>query len=287
MESNCYVYVFLDNMKKGNYKYNKFNLSFDYQPYYVGISNSDSIHKRERVHIKYTKIGKDVCNNNYKKNIIRRILKNGQEPIYVRVFENLSLYEPRKLEKDLIKEIGNRYDNSGPLVNISSGGEGGDTFTNNPRKEEIREKHRQNAIGEKNNMYGRPLEENPSHLAKLSGKHWNKGRSASNELKEKLSDMRKGSGNSRAKSTLLFDGSLNLLDEFDCCKYLAESINSSVKSCQLTAKRNSDKDFPYHTTKEFIIIYKEDWENKFSNRIDEIRNFLSNHKKNKNQFSKK
>lgn len=56
---------------------------------------------------------------------------------------------------------------------VSRGGDGGDTFTNNPRKDEIREKHRRNAIGSNNNMYGLPLEEYPSHKAKLRGEHWN------------------------------------------------------------------------------------------------------------------
>ena len=73
----------------------------------------------------------------------------------------------------MISTIGNRYDKSGPLVNISKGGDGGDNFTNNPRKEEIREIHRKNALGSNNNMYGLPLEEYPSHKAKLRGEHWN------------------------------------------------------------------------------------------------------------------
>lgn len=45
------------------------------------------------------------------------------------------------------------------------------------------------------------------------------------------------------------------------------------------------RDIPYHTTKGYYIIYKDDWENKFKNKENEIREYLKNFKKNKNQFS--
>lgn len=47
----------------------------------------------------------------------------------------------------------------GESYNISDSKNGGDTFTYNPRREEIREIHRQQAIGKNNPMYGKPKNE--------------------------------------------------------------------------------------------------------------------------------
>jgi group I intron endonuclease len=44
----------------------------------------------------------------------------------------------------------------GEAYNISDSKIGGDTFTHNPRREEIREIHRQQAVGKNNPMYGKP-----------------------------------------------------------------------------------------------------------------------------------
>ena len=62
-------------------------------------------------------------------------------------------------------------------------------------------------------------------------------------------------------------------------------LNTSNKSVAKTARTNSTKDIPYHTTKGYYIIYKDDWENKFKNKENEIREFLKTFKKNRNQFS--
>ena len=181
--------------------------------------------------------------------------------------------------------IGTKIDKSGPLSNISKGGDGGDTFTNNPRKEEIREKHRLNAIGENNNMYGLPLEKRPSHIAKLNGNHWNKGRIISEKTRNIFKEINKGEGNPRAKKTLLFDKDFNLVKEFDYCFAISEYLGSSNRAVAKTARTNSKKDIPYHTTKGYYIVYKDDWENKFKERENEIKEFLKKFRKNKNQFS--
>jgi hypothetical protein len=284
-KKDCYIYVFLNNMKSGNYKYEKYNLSFEFEPYYIGKSSHSTYHNREEVHIRYALNGKDVCNNFHKMNTINKLVKNGFDPIVIRIFDNLTEDDANLLESKLIEEIGTRINKNGPLVNIAKGGLGGDTFTNNPRKEEIREKHRQNALGSKNNMYGRKLEDSPSHIAKLNGKHWNKGRKASEETLIKLSEINSGHKNNASKKTLLFDGELNLIKEYECCKYLAQDIGAKRSTCSKTARTNAIKNNPYHTTKGYIIIYKTDWDSKFSNRVKEIKEFLKTHVKNKNQFS--
>lgn len=283
-ENLNYVYVIMDTLNKGEYKYD--NLEFDYEPFYVGVSNINSIHDRESRHIHYAKMGKDVTNNKYKKNIINRMFKNNLEPKIIRVGENLSREEAFSMEIELIELIGNRFDESGSLVNISKGGDGGDTFTNHPRKEEIREKHRQNALGSNNNMYGRPLEKHPSHLSKLNGEHWNKGRKADDELREKFSEQRKGHKNARSKVTLLFDPKLNLVGEFGCSLYAANHLGTSLRAISKNARQNSKLEFPHSLTKGHIAIYKDDWENKFKQKESEIIEFLKNYKFVKNQYTK-
>jgi hypothetical protein len=282
-DNTFYIYVYLDSTKPGEYEYDEFK--FEYLPFYVGYSNINAIYDRKSRHMKFAKMNKDLTNNNYKMNIINKIIKNNQEPIILLFKSGLNSIEAKKMETYMISKIGNRYNGSGPLINIAPGGDGGDTFTNNPRKEEIREKHRRNATGSNNNMYGLPLEDYPSHKAKLRGEHWNLGRTASSSTRDILSKQRSGAGNNRAKKTLLFDKDFNLVKEFDYCFDIANYLNTSNKSVAKTARTNSTKDIPYHTTKGYYIIYKDDWENKFKNKENEIREFLKTFKKNRNQFS--
>jgi len=281
--TDCYLYIICDVTKPGNYIFGEYK--FEYLPFYVGISSEGVIYKREDIHIKYAKIKKDVTNNKYKMNIINNILKQDKEPFIYRFYEKSDRAFIFQKEIEIIALIGNRFDGSGPLVNISKGGDGGDTFTNNPRKEEIREKHRQNAIGSNNHMYGLPLEQRPSHIAKMKNCHWNTGRKISEETRNIFKKIRKGEGNSRARKTLLFDKEFNLVKIFGCCFSIGEYIGSSSRAVSKTARTNSNKEIPYHTTKGHYVIYKDDWENKFKHKENEIKEFLKNFKKNRNQFS--
>jgi len=281
--TNNYVYVLLNPLKKGVYKYNEY--LFEYEPFYVGISNTDSYYIREDMHTNFVKNQATYSKNKIKNSIIRRILKNNMEPISIRIIEGVSREIVCKEEIRLIELIGTKIEKSGPLSNISKGGDGGDTFTNNPRKEEIREKHRKNAIGENNNMYGLPLEKRPSYIAKLNGNHWNKGRIISEKTRNIFKEINKGEGNPRSKKTLLFDKDFNLVKEYNCCSYIAEFLSSMKKTIRKTANMNSKKEIPYHTTKGYFIIYKEDWDNKFKEKENDIKEFLKTFKKNKNQFS--
>ena len=97
--------------------------------------------------------------------------------------------------------------------------------------------------------------------------------------------LSKGAGNPRSKKTLLFDIDFNLVKEFEYCFAISNYIGSTNRAVAKTARTNSTKNIPYHTTKGYYIIYKDDWENKFQEKENEIREFLKKFKKNKNQFS--
>ncbi len=227
MENKYYVYAYLDPRENGEYNFG--NYSFKNKPFYIGKGKNGS--NRLEKHLKLIKEqNKDLTNNNYKLNVINQILKNGLEPIIIKIVDNLEEKIAYDIEKLLIDMMGFRYNNTGILTNICNGGLGGDTFTNNPKKEEIREKHRLNATGINNHMYGLSLEERPSHKAKINGNHWNTGRKASEETLKKMSINNSRENNPKAKSVIKMDLYDNELDVYLTIVEAAEKNNIKHKS---------------------------------------------------------
>jgi len=105
-----YVYVFLDSTKVGDYNFE--GLKFDFEPFYIGKGRGDRMN-----HSKYDK-------RTFKSNKIKSILDTGGEIIAFKIKENLSLHESLDIEKELIRRIGRRDLNSGPLTNLTDGGDG-------------------------------------------------------------------------------------------------------------------------------------------------------------------
>lgn len=117
----CYVYVYLDNRKKGSYSYGEYH--FEYEPFYVGKGKND----RYLTHLKIAK-GHRKGKNNLIIAKIRSILDDGFEPIIVKIHDNLSENEYSNYEIDAISKIGKMFENKGPLLNITDGGDGGITW---------------------------------------------------------------------------------------------------------------------------------------------------------------
>ena len=67
------------------------------------------------------------------------IVKNTDYEVEI-ILGDLTRQEASEKEKEFIKLYGRIDLGFGTLVNMTDGGDGGDTFTNNPRKEEIRKK---------------------------------------------------------------------------------------------------------------------------------------------------
>ena len=122
-----YVYVYLNPLKPGKYEYGEY--SFNYEPYYVGKGNS----KGKRINDHYTralrlleevKFGKKMGKQTHKNNTTIQIIKNGSKPIQIKLHDNLLDCQAIKKEIQCIKTIG-RYDlKTGPLTNMTEGGEG-------------------------------------------------------------------------------------------------------------------------------------------------------------------
>lgn len=115
-----YVYVYLNQLKPGNWFYK--NLKFDYQPFYVGKGRR----QRDINHLCPYMLKK----KSYKNSTIKSI-KNitGEYPIHYRMFENLTNTQAIDIEVDFIKTFGRKDINTGILTNCTDGGDGANNFS--------------------------------------------------------------------------------------------------------------------------------------------------------------
>lgn len=147
-------------------------------PFYVG--KTENLKGRMKGHKKELKKG----NKTYKYNKIRFLMKNGITPKLNIVSLNLTKEEANKKEKWFIQKL---VSMGIKLTNMTKGGEGGDTFTNNPNKEKIRKILKELPPNRK----GVKLSEETK--AKISkSKKGKKLNPLSEETKKKISEKKKG-----------------------------------------------------------------------------------------------
>lgn len=110
---NYYVYVYLDTRKPGVYVYD--DLRFEYEPIYVGKGKK----RRYKNHL-------SLRNNleNYFYNKLNKMINEGFEPMIIILKDDMSEDESFSYEIDTIKKIGRIIDKTGPLTNLTNGGEG-------------------------------------------------------------------------------------------------------------------------------------------------------------------
>lgn len=120
MDNIYYVYAYLDTRKPGNFTYDY--LTFEYEPFYIGKGCYD----RDHSHL-YEAYDETIIS--YKHNKIRKIIaETGNNPIILRIFENLSEEKAYLLEEKIIWQIGfwraNKFpgEHIGPLTNMMNGG---------------------------------------------------------------------------------------------------------------------------------------------------------------------
>ena len=166
-----YTYIYLDTRKPGNYKYGDY--LFDYEPMYVGKGKNT----RWKDHWNY--YGDWL---GYK---IRHIKECGLDPKVIFQGKDLDEQSAFDLEIELITIIGRIDLGTGPLVNLTSGGEGvAGQLLSEKTKKKISESHK----GEKNHFYGKHHSvESKKKMSKSS-----KGKICSQETKMKMSETRKG-----------------------------------------------------------------------------------------------
>lgn len=125
-------------------------LSLFEEPFYVG--QSLNFETRRKDHIKSSLGYYEI--NPLKEEIIREILAEGLEPIFVILKEGLYFEEANEWEKYYIELIGRIDSNLGPLLNQNDGGQGfiGSLFTES-RRNKIRNRMKGKWDGNKNPMY--------------------------------------------------------------------------------------------------------------------------------------
>lgn len=112
---NYYVYVYLDKLKPGDYRYN--NLYFEYEPFYVGKGKKN----RYLFHLNKVK-NNSKYRDCLKFKIIKKNILNGFDPIIIKISENLTEDKALILEKEVITKIGRIDIKTGPLSNRNDGG---------------------------------------------------------------------------------------------------------------------------------------------------------------------
>lgn len=123
LKAEHYVYVYLDTRKpKGRYKYvlpSGKRVVYKYPPLYVGKGKAN----RFKTHLteKPSRI-----RNSTKTNVIRKVREaTGADPIIKVTSSRVSDFLAQAFEIDLIAGIGRRDLGTGPLANLTDGGEGG------------------------------------------------------------------------------------------------------------------------------------------------------------------
>ncbi len=216
-----YIYAYCDPRKPINKLYVQFN--FQFQPIYIGQGQKNRIYR----HLKGIKGDKNFI----KINKINAIKNSGKQPIIIKIKQNLTKKQAFELQKIYISSIGTIYELpniiSGTLTNMTSGGQGGDTFS------------------------GRTLSK--QHRQKISQS--NKGHKHSNESKEKISKSKKGTKISKEHIQKLREG------------YKCMSIQSMDKMRNNTKNKiwikNDNKNLRINKY-ELQIYLKEGWKQGFN-----------------------
>lgn len=111
-----YNYILLNPLKQGNFKYN--DLSFEYEPFYIGKGYKDRVYE----HYKGWYLKTDY--NLDKKDLILEFNNQNLEPLFLILNENENETFVLNQEIELIKKIGRKEYNNGPLLNKTDGGDG-------------------------------------------------------------------------------------------------------------------------------------------------------------------
>lgn len=172
-ENDFYVYVYLDPRKPGQYTYTNIDVSFLYEPFYIG----KGIGRQYKRHIQESK---EVTHNLLKHNKIQKIKKEtNNNPYILKIKEGLKEDEALILEDKFIKIIGRSNIKQGPLTNLLDNSVGGRSNPSNETRIKLGNATRGKTYEE---IYGI---EKAKELKEKRAQS-NKTRKISENLKEKL-----------------------------------------------------------------------------------------------------
>jgi hypothetical protein len=176
-----YVYALLDHRISGSFQYSDLKYTFKHPPIYVG----KGVKERCFGHFSSRKLNRD--SNRLKSNKILKIKEiTGSWPFVVKLRDNMTVQESFDFEVFCIKQIGRVDIKTGPLTNLTAGGDGVRAYKKT--EEDIRKQVESLKMGGKvsgrnNPMYG-------VHRLGIASPHY--GHRHSTETKNRLSKIRKG-----------------------------------------------------------------------------------------------
>ena len=231
---NFYVYIYLNPFIEGEFCYD--DLKFSFEPLYVG----KGVGNRYRTHIYDKYLKKDTIKNK----MLKEILKNGKEPIIIKMYENLSEDVAFKIERDIIKKIGCLIYNNGPLTNLTTGGDGrcGANVTTDTR-------NKLSECGKRNGRLGKKLEEIVGEQRAKELKEKSKLRTLNKSYIElygekKADTIKKKMSNSQIGKKKITDDGKKRLSEFNKNKIVSSETKDKISKSLIGHKRNLGK---FHT----------------------------------------
>jgi len=211
-----YVYIYLNPLKPGKFIYDSYE--FEYEPFYVGKGKDDRLYYHTYENEKNTI-------NTLKYNVLQKIKKKELTPVILKIKDNLTSKKAFNLEKHLIKIIGRRDKNNGPLTNLTDGGRGRNNYT---VSEATREKMRLSHIGHSVSEITR---EKLSRANTGINNPWfgkigpRKGHKVSDITKEKMRIK-------KMKPVLQFDKNNNFIKRWDSVKSIKEELGyNNIANC--------------------------------------------------------
>jgi len=133
VHNDYYVYVYLNQLKSGTWKYK--NHVFNHQPFYVGKGRN----KREIIHLCPSMLTTKSIKNSIIKSII---IESGEMPLHYRVYTGLTNEEAVNIEIDMINHFGRKDNETGILGNHTDGGDGANNFSEETIKKIGRKKRK-------------------------------------------------------------------------------------------------------------------------------------------------
>lgn len=202
-ENKYYIYVFLDPRKPGQYHYGDMNLSFNHEPFYIGKGSK----YRTNNHFEFASL-----ESNGNKNFVNKVKKLIR--IYGKTFLKKYIFKINYFSNEsdsflneiyFIDQIGRIHLDTGPLTNMTSGGEGssGGVVSEETKKKQsdsqkkrwkdpkVREERSKKYTGEGNPFYGKKHKKETIEIIVSK----NVGRIRSDEEKLMRSKMNKGVDN--------------------------------------------------------------------------------------------
>jgi hypothetical protein len=183
MNNEFYVYIYLDPRKPGEYKYDEY--SFNYEPFYVGKGKGNRMYD----HI-------NEVRDTYKNNKIQKILSEeyNLENYIIKIEDYMEEQDAFDLEIEMISLIGRLDLETGPLTNLTDGGEGSSGRLNTKEtKEKISNSLKGHKVSEETRKKQSKIKKGkePWNKGKKNSQvAWNKGKKNiySEETKKKMSE---------------------------------------------------------------------------------------------------